>query len=96
MLCSTIALVLGFRIVLYVGLPCLLAFALFTSIAIIDGHLLCDPDPACRKSLAIASSLRHIGLDLLFSVNARSQKGLSLVVAYLSHLAWLQLSIYFG
>ena len=82
-LCSTIALVLGFRLVFNVGMPSLIAFALFTSIAIMAGHLLGGPDPACRSSLAIACSSRHIGLALLFAVNARSQRVLSLVVAYL-------------
>lgn len=82
-LCSTIALALGFRLVFYVGLPSLIAFALFTSIAIMAGHLLGGPDHSCRTSLAIACSSRHIGLALLFAVNARSQNVLSLVVAYL-------------
>jgi bile acid:Na+ symporter, BASS family len=82
-LCSTIAMAIGIHLVFYIGLPSLLAFALFTSVAIIAGHLLGGPDPSCRTSLSIACSSRHIGLALLFAVNARSQRVLSLVVAYL-------------
>ena len=82
-LCSTIALAFGFRLVFSVGMPSVVAFGLFTSVAIIAGHLLGGPEPSCRTSLAIACSSQHIGLALLFSVNARSQRVLSLVVAYL-------------
>ena len=82
-LCAIVALAAGFHLVFYVGLPSLIAFGLFTSIAIMTGHLLGGPDPSCCSSLAIACSSRHIGLALLFAVNVRSQRELSLVVAYL-------------
>jgi BASS family bile acid:Na+ symporter len=78
-----IALSFGFRLVFYVGWPTILAFAGFTSVAILAGHLLGGPEPTRRTSLAIACSSRHIGLALLFAVNARSQAVLSLVAAYL-------------
>jgi len=82
-LCAIVALAAGFHLVFDVGLPSLLAFALFTAVAILTGHLLGGPDLSSRTSLAIACSSRHIGLALLIAANARGQQALSLVVAYL-------------
>ncbi len=82
-LCSLAALAIGFRLVFKVGLPSLIAFAVFTLSAIVVGHLLGGPNPSDRISLAIACASRHIGLALLIAANARGQHALALVVAYL-------------
>jgi BASS family bile acid:Na+ symporter len=82
-LCALAALAVGFRLVLEVGLPSLIAFAAFTLSAIVVGHLLGGPNHSDRISLAIACASRHIGLALLIAANARGQHALALVVAYL-------------
>jgi hypothetical protein len=82
-LCALAALAVGFRLVLEVGLPSLIAFAAFTLSAIVVGHLLGGPNPSDRISLAIACASRHIGLALLIAASARRQHALALVVAYL-------------
>jgi len=78
---SIAALFVGFRLVFAVGLPTLIAFAAFTSVAILAGHLLGGPKPSDRTSLSIACTSRHIGLALLIAANARGQQ--ALVLAYL-------------
>jgi len=82
-LCALAALAIGFHLVFEVGLPSLIAFAVFTLSAIVIGHLLGGPNPSDRISLAIACASRHIGLALLIAANARGQHALALVVAYL-------------
>jgi len=82
-LCALAALLAGFHLVFEVGLPSILAFAVFTAAAILDGHLLGGPDISNRTSLAIACSSRHIGLALLIAANAPGKHALELVVAYL-------------
>lgn len=82
-LCAIVVLAAGFHLVWNVGLPSMLAFALFTSVAILAGHLLGGPHPSTRSSLAIACSSRHIGLALLIAANTRGHHALALVVAYL-------------
>lgn len=82
-LCAFAALVTGFHLVFEVGLPSMLAFAVFTVAAILDGHLFGGPDLSDRTSLAIACSSRHIGLALLIAANAPGKHALELVVAYL-------------
>ena len=82
-LCALVILAIGLPRVMEVGLPSLLAFALFTVIAILAGHLLGGPAPSDRSSLAVACASRHIGLALLVAANAPGQKALALVVTYL-------------
>jgi len=82
-LCAFAALLAGFHLVFEVGLPSMLAFAVFTVAAILDGHLFGGPDLSDRTSLAIACSSRHIGLALLIAANAPGKHALELVVAYL-------------
>jgi bile acid:Na+ symporter, BASS family len=82
-ICAIIALAAGFNLVFTVGLQSVLAFALFTLIALLAGHILGGPDLSSRNALAFSCSSRHIGLALLIAVNARGQKALALVVAYL-------------
>ncbi|MEN8211541.1 MAG: hypothetical protein ABFR31_07465 [Thermodesulfobacteriota bacterium] len=83
-LCAIAILATGFHLVFDVGLPSLLAFALFTLIALGTGHLFGSPDPSTQSSLAIACSSRHIGLALLIAANAhRQQHALALVIGYL-------------
>lgn len=81
-LIAVVALILGTHLILKIGWPSLLAFALFTSAAIASGHLLGGPDPSNRTSLAIACASRHIGLALLIAANTRGEHALSLVVGY--------------
>ncbi len=77
------ALVINFRLIFEVDLPSLLAFAAFTLIAIVAGHLLGGPNPSNRTSLAVSCASRHIGLGLLIAAHARGPHTLPLVVAYL-------------
>ena len=81
--CAAAALVAGFHLVFEVGLPSFLAFAAFTLIAIVAGHISGGPDPSDRTSLAIACSTRHIGLALLIAANTRGPHVLELVIAYI-------------
>jgi len=77
------AMVTRFRLIFEVDLLSLLAFAAFTLIAIVAGHLLGGPDPANRSSLAVSCASRHIGLALLIAAHARGPHTLPLVIAYL-------------
>lgn len=76
------ALILGIHLILKTGWQSLLAFALFTSTALVSGHLLGGPDPSNRTSLAVTCASRHIGLALLIAANTRGEHALSLVVGY--------------
>jgi BASS family bile acid:Na+ symporter len=82
-ICAITALVASFHLVLNVGFQSVLAFALFTSFALLTGHILGGPALSSRIALAISCSSRHIGLALLIAVNARGQETIALVVAYL-------------
>jgi len=82
-LSALVVLATGFHFIFKVGLPSLLAFAIFTMAAIVAGHLLGGPNASDRSSLAIACASRHIGLALLIAANAKGQTALALVVAYL-------------
>jgi len=80
--CALIALAFGFHLVLDLGLPTVLAFAAFTLMAIVSGHVLGGPNAADRTSLAVACASRHIGLALLVATTARGPHVLAYVVAY--------------
>jgi BASS family bile acid:Na+ symporter len=81
--CALVALAFGFRLVFEVGLPTVLAFAVFTLTALVSGHLLGGPEPQDRTSLAVACASRHVGLALLIATTARGPHTLAYVVAYL-------------
>jgi len=82
-ICAVAAMVASIHLVLNVGFHSVLAFALFTLVALITGHVLGGPSLDSRIALAISCSSRHIGLALLIAVNARGQETIALVVAYL-------------
>ena len=82
-LCTVVLLVGGFRLVIDVGLPSLLAFAVFTLAALATGHVLGGPDPGDRTALAVACASRHVGLALLIAASYRGQRTLELVAGYL-------------
>jgi BASS family bile acid:Na+ symporter len=82
-ICAITAMVASFHLVLNVGFRSVLAFALFTLVALLTGHFLGGPALSSRIALAISCSSRHVGLALLIAVNARGQETIALVVAYL-------------
>jgi bile acid:Na+ symporter, BASS family len=82
-LCAVVLLVAGFRLVIDVGIPSLLAFAAFSLAALVAGHVLGGPDPGDRTALAVACASRHVGLALLIAANYRGQRTLELVAGYL-------------
>lgn len=72
-LISTIALVVGLVVILYVAMPAIssltgsggiLAISIFVVIGLGVGHLLGGPDPDDRTVLAIATATRHPGVAL--------------------------------
>jgi len=81
--CALVLLVAAGPRALALGWPTLLAFALFTSAAILAGHLLGGPRSEDRTSLAVACATRHVGLALLVAAGANSPRALPLVAAYL-------------
>jgi BASS family bile acid:Na+ symporter len=72
----------GWRILLGIGAPTLMAFAAFVAGSLAIGHLFGGPVPGNRAALAVASTTRHVGLALLIGTNLRSTAPLSLVAAY--------------
>jgi len=82
-ICAIAAMVASFHLVINIGFRSVLAFALFTLVALLTGHLMGGPTPHSRIALAISCSSRHVGLALLIAVNARGQETIALVVAYL-------------
>lgn len=81
--CAILSLVVGFRLVLDLGLPSLLTLAAFTIMALATGHFLGGPDPAQCSTLALACATRHVGLALLVAATYRAPDTLTLVAGYL-------------
>jgi BASS family bile acid:Na+ symporter len=73
----------GWRHVVEVGLPSLLALAAFALGSLTIGHLLGGPAPGIRTALALACTTRHVGLALIVGANARGPAPLALVAGYL-------------
>lgn len=82
-LVALVILAIGLRLVFEIGLPSVLAFAVFMLAAIVTGHLLGGPNELNRTSLSVACASRHIGLALLIAANAPGRQLLALVVAYI-------------
>lgn len=83
LICGVAVLVFSFSLVRDLGLPSLLAFAVFVAVSLAAGHLLGGPDPAERTSLAVACASRHVGLALLVATSYRGEKAIAIVAAYL-------------
>ena len=81
---GALVLIVGaFRQILTLGWPSFLAFAVFTLVVILGGHLLGGPDPEDRTTLAVTCATRHVGLALLVAAAAKGPNALSLVAGYL-------------
>ncbi len=90
-ICSLVLLATRWRILLEVGWPSFLAFAIFTGAATVTGHLMGGPEPSGRTSLAIACASRHVALALLVAASYRGPRALTLVAGYLVATALVSL-----
>jgi BASS family bile acid:Na+ symporter len=82
-LCAVVLLVKGFHLIIGIGLPSLLAFAVFTLAALATEHVFGGPDAEDRTALAVACVSRHLGLALLVASDYRGPRTLELVAGYL-------------
>jgi len=80
---AAVIIVSNFRQIIAVGLPSVLAFALFTLMALATGHWLGGPDEAQRTSLAVSSATRHIGLALVLAADIKGPNTFALIATYL-------------
>jgi bile acid:Na+ symporter, BASS family len=90
-------LVLNFAAVLAVDLPSLGAIAILTFAGLAVGHLLGGPEPGNRACLALASSVRHLGLAAVIALaNFPEARPLPIVLVFMfvSSLATILYSIW--